>query len=126
MALSKEAQAAALLDHPGFVKVHDFGLIESTIPFFTMDLVTGESLADHIRRAGPMPVKEAIPIFLQLCFALNYAHSKGIIHRDLKPSNIGLFFSDTLSGAQIKILDFGIAKWIGSDAVTMTKTGTVF
>lgn len=122
----KEAQAAGKLDHPGFVKVHDFGLIDNQIPYFTMDLVQGETLAERLRRNGPIPVAQALPIFIQLCFALDYAHSKGVIHRDIKPSNISISKDDTTNGEQIKILDFGIAKLVGVDTTSLTKVGAVF
>jgi serine/threonine protein kinase len=122
----KEAQAAGRLDHPGFVKVHDFGLIDNTIPFFVMDLVTGETLSARLRRLGPSSVSDALPIFIQLCFALDYAHSKGVIHRDVKPSNIAITEVDGAEGEQIKILDFGIAKLMGVDTTSLTKVGSVF
>ncbi len=122
----KEAQAAGRLDHPGFVKVHDFGLIDNTIPFFVMDLVTGETLSARLRKLGPLSVGDALPIFIQLCFALDYAHSKGVIHRDVKPSNIAITEIDGTEGEQIKILDFGIAKLMGVDTTSLTKVGSVF
>jgi serine/threonine protein kinase len=122
----KEAQAAGKLDHPGFVKVHDFGLIDNCTPYFTMDLVQGETLADRLRRNGPMTVAQALPIFIQLCFALDYAHSKGVIHRDIKPSNVAFAQDEAANVEQVKILDFGIAKLAGAETTTLTKVGAVF
>jgi hypothetical protein len=90
-----------------------------------MDLVTGETLSDRLRTRGPMSVVEALPIFIQLCFALDYAHSQGVIHRDIKPSNISIT-ALTAGGEQVKILDFGIAKLIGVDTTSLTKVGAVF
>lgn len=122
----KEAMTAGRLDHPGFVKVHDFGLIDNQIPYFTMDLVSGETLAARLRREGPTAIDQALPLFIQLCFALDYAHSKGVIHRDLKPSNIAITKAETANGLQVKILDFGIAKLVGLDTTSLTKVGAVF
>ncbi len=122
----KEAQAAGRLDHSGFVKVHDFGLIDNQIPYFTMDLVVGDTLAERLRKQGPMSVEKALPIFIQLCFALDYAHSQGVIHRDVKPSNISITTSPTSAEEQVKILDFGIAKLVGVDTTSLTQVGSVF
>ncbi len=122
----KEAQAAGRLDHPGFVKVYDFGLINNQIPYFTMDFVAGDTLAECLRKQGPMSVASALPIFIQLCFALDYAHSQGVIHRDVKPSNISLIPATGTADAQIKILDFGIAKLVGVDTTSLTQVGSVF
>jgi serine/threonine-protein kinase len=69
-----------------------------------MELVSGETLADRIKR-GAIPIEEALPIAKQIAEALEEAHDKGIIHRDLKPANIKL----TLDG-KVKVLDFGLAK----------------
>lgn len=122
----KEAQAAGRLDHPGFVKVYDFGLIDNQIPYFTMDFVSGDTLAECLRKQGPMSVASALPIFIQLCFALDYAHSQGVIHRDVKPSNIALMPATGTADAQVKILDFGIAKLVGVDTTNLTQVGSVF
>src|SRR5437868_11491554 len=72
--------------------------------FLVMELVSGETLADRIKR-GAIPMEEALPIAKQIAEALEEAHEKGIIHRDLKPANIKL----TLDG-KVKVLDFGLAK----------------
>jgi serine/threonine protein kinase len=122
----KEAQAAGRLDHAGFVKVYEFGLIGNSVPFFTMDLVVGDTLSARLRQQGPMSVTEALPIFIQLCFALDYAHTKGVVHRDIKPSNIATTKSDTTNGDLVKILDFGIAKLMGLDTTSLTQVGAVF
>ncbi|MBS1954234.1 MAG: protein kinase [Cyanobacteria bacterium SZAS-4] len=122
----KEAQAAGRLDHPGFVKVYDFGLIDNQTPYFTMDFVSGDTLAERLRKEGPMSVTTALPLFIQLCFALDHAHSQGVIHRDLKPSNISSISATANADAQVKILDFGIAKLVGVDTTNLTQVGSVF
>jgi serine/threonine protein kinase len=72
--------------------------------FLVMELVEGETLAEHIKR-GPIPVDESLQIAKQICEALESAHEKGIIHRDLKPANVKI----TPDG-KVKVLDFGLAK----------------
>lgn len=120
----KEARAASLLDHPGLVKVHDFGLV-GTQPYFVMDLVRGESLADRIKKTGPLSIEDALHMLIQVSLALGYAHEKGVIHRDLKPSNIMLPTHGT-GEQQIKIVDFGIAKVLNDTGDSVTKTGEIF
>ena len=71
-----------------------------------MELVEGETLADRIAR-GPIPIAEAISIFIQIADGLEAAHEKGIVHRDLKPANIKIAGDEQ---PQVKILDFGLAK----------------
>lgn len=126
-----EARAANKLDHPNLIKVHESGLLPDGQPFFVMDLVEGESLADLLRRHGRLSVDKATKIFIQVGFALSYAHSNGVIHRDVKPSNIMVqsLDSDTMLGTVVKVVDFGIAKLTGQDEFsqqTLTRTGEIF
>jgi serine/threonine protein kinase len=123
----KEATAASLLDHPGLIKVQDFGLIGDTQPFFVMDLAQGETLAAIIRRCGPLPLDMVLVIFRQICLGMGYAHKKHVIHRDIKPSNIMVSnYGDRLQ-MTVKIVDFGIAKQLNmDDADSLTRTGEVF
>lgn len=125
-----EAKAANRLDHPNLVKVHDSGLLPEGLPYFVMDLVEGKTLADVMKVHGILPVAQALKIFVQVGFALSYAHQKGVIHRDIKPSNI-MIIGDregTLTNA-VKVVDFGLAKITGVDGFnqqTLTKTGEIF
>ncbi len=125
-----EAKAAHMLDHPNHLKVFEFGLLESGQPFFLMDLVEGVTLADEIKRLGHLPIDRAVSIFIQVAFAMGYAHERRIIHRDLKPSNIMISPAKTqLEVEHVKVVDFGIAKLTGIDEFnqqTLTKTGEVF
>ncbi len=126
-----EAKTANKLDHPNLIKVYETGLLPDGQPFFIMDLVEGESLADILKTRGRLTVTQAIKIFIQVGFALSYAHSNGVIHRDIKPSNIMLQrqSDDATISAVVKVVDFGIAKLTGQDEFTqqsLTKTGEIF
>lgn len=126
----REARAIARLDHPNVVKVFDFGAGERGIPFYTMELLQGESLAERISGQGALDLVAVLNIFIQAAHGLAAAHGKGIVHRDIKPANI---FLDTSlkSGAShytVKIVDFGIASLAAesNDFGQKTTTGEVF
>lgn len=126
----KEAKAAFLLDHPNLIKMHDFGFFTDGTPFLAMELVSGVTLAEDLKKNVMMPIERAIPIFIQLCFGLAYAHERGVVHRDVKPGNIMLIDrSDASKDVGVKIVDFGIAKLLqdeGGEAQSMTRTGEIF
>ena len=84
----KEAQAASKLDHPNLVRATDFGILDSGCLFMVMEFVEGQTLQENLKQVGRLSIKEALNIFIPICFALEYAHEQGVIHRDLKPSNI--------------------------------------
>lgn len=99
----QEARAVAALNHPNILSIHDIGNTDST-NYLVTELLEGESL--HARlRIGPLPLRKALDIAVQVARGLAAAHDKGIIHRDLKPGNLFL----TKDGS-VKILDFGLAK----------------
>lgn len=125
---ANEARAASKLDHPNLTKVYDSGLLPDGNPFFIMELVKGESLADLLKKKGRLPVHKVLKIFIQVGFALSYAHEAGVVHRDLKPSNIMLAKSEGSSIGIIKVVDLGIAKLTGRDEFnqqTLTRTGEI-
>ncbi len=125
-----EAKAAHMLDHANLLKVYEFGLLPGGQPFFLMELVEGVTLSDEIKRLGHLPVERAIKIFIQVAFAIGYAHENRVVHRDLKPSNIMLVDKKSDNGTElVKVVDFGIAKLTGVDEFnqqTLTKTGEIF
>ncbi len=125
-----EAKAAHMLDHANLLKVYEFGLLPGGQPFFLMELVEGITLADEIERLGHLPIDRTIKIFIQVAFAIGYAHDSRVIHRDLKPSNIMLMEKKSQGDAEVvKVVDFGIAKLTGVDEFnqqTLTKTGEIF
>lgn len=116
-----EARAMARLNHENIVQIHNMGVHDGTTPYYVMDLVAGQTLADKLI-AGPLTVEESLNIFIQVCHCLNFAHQRGIVHRDIKPANIML----TKDG-KVKLLDFGLAKF--TDTLTtqgLTAPGAVF
>jgi non-specific serine/threonine protein kinase len=114
--LLREAQAAARLNHPNIVSVHDAGEAEPAVPFIVMELVQGEPL-----QVGHS-LEQTLSIAGQVCAALEHAHAHGIIHRDLKPENI-LIASDGCA----KLTDFGLARTVASRLTTEGAiVGTVF
>ncbi|MCH8267802.1 MAG: protein kinase, partial [Acidobacteria bacterium] len=105
----QEARLLASLNHPNIATIH--GLEESAgIHYLVLELVEGDTLAERITRAGPVPMQDALNICSQVTEALEAAHKKGVIHRDLKPANIKV----TPEG-RVKVLDFGLAKALWSE-----------
>lgn len=100
----QEARAAANLTHPNIVTVHDFGITDEGL-FIVMEYVQGNNLKEKIKEKGVFSVDEGIPLILQACAALGYAHRAGIVHCDVKPHNM-LVTRDN----RLKITDFGIAR----------------
>lgn len=111
--LEQEARAAAALNAPGIVAVHDIGSHEGA-PFIVSELLEGESLRARLDQ-GPIPPRKASEYAAQIATALAAAHARGIVHRDVKPENLFL----TRDG-RLKILDFGLAK-----AATTSPGGSV-
>jgi eukaryotic-like serine/threonine-protein kinase len=112
MRFDVEARAAAALNHPYIVSVHDSGEHNGT-PYIVMERLSGQTLADVIARA-PLPQPQVRSILDDVLSALATAHAAGVLHRDIKPANI--LFSPS---GHAKVADFGIAKSAGS-APTMT------
>jgi serine/threonine protein kinase len=110
----QEARATARITHPGIVTIYDCGLLETTdgpTAFIAMELLSGESLARRLARAGRLAPATAVEIARQVASALEAAHRVHVLHRDLKPDNIHLVPDPAMpSGERVKILDFGLAK----------------
>jgi serine/threonine protein kinase len=119
----REAVAAAQIDHPGVVSVHDVGHVPDGRPFIAYERLDGADLGDVAKKAGKLGVPAAVGIVRQAARALEAAHARGVVHRDVKPEN--LFVSGTAVGTQIKILDFGISKVDESLGAALTQTGSV-
>lgn len=112
-----EAAAAASLQHPNIVAIHEVGFREGQ-HFFAMDYVAGRSLADIVRD-GPLPARRAAGYVKTIAEAIQYAHERGILHRDLKPSNVLIDESD-----QPRVTDFGLAKRLEKET-DLTLSGQV-
>jgi eukaryotic-like serine/threonine-protein kinase len=112
----REARAVAQLAHPNIVTVIDRGEQEGR-QFIVFEYVDGENLKELSNR-GPLEVREAIRLALQIARALSFAHERGLVHRDVKPQNV-LLNED----GQAKVTDFGIARSL--DVHGVTQTGTV-
>ena len=106
----REAKMLASLNHPNIATIHGLEHSNNT-QYLVMELVSGETLAERVKREGRIPVEEALSIAQQIAEALEAAHEKGIIHRDLKPANVKV----TPEG-KVKVLDFGLAKAFAGDA----------
>ncbi len=117
-----EARAAANLDHPGIVAVHEVVIYQGQ-HYYEMDYVGGGSLS-QLHRDEPVAARRAAELVKQLAEAMQYAHGQGIVHRDLKPANVLL----TTTGVP-RITDFGLAKRLWSKdesaGVAMTETGQI-
>ena len=119
----QEARTAAAVSHPGLVEITDFGRLESGQVYFVMELLEGQSLAALLRNGGPLPAARGLAVVRQLVHALKAAHDASIVHRDLKPDNIHVGRGDGDADI-VKIVDFGLAKVIGSSK--LTAAGMVF
>jgi hypothetical protein len=112
-----ERQALALMDHPHIAKVHDAGTTKGGRPYFVMEFVNGVPLTKYCAD-GKLDIWERVGLFTDVCAAVQHAHQKGIIHRDLKPSNILVSHHD--GKPVVKVIDFGIAKAIGTELAGKT------
>jgi hypothetical protein len=110
----REAEIGRALHHPNVIRILERGEVEG-VPFFTMELLPGETLQSLLDRVGALPARRAVSIVVQIAEALDYAHSKGVVHRDLKPSNVMV-----LSDGTAKVMDFGIARARRFEGLTVT------
>ncbi len=103
----REISIAAQLQHPNILPLHESGEADAggtTVLFFVMPYVEGESLRQRLEREGELPVREAVRVLIEIVDALSYAHARGVVHRDIKPDNV------MLSGRHALVADFGVAK----------------
>jgi len=112
----REARAAGVLSHPNIVNVFDYGE-DSGILYLIMEYLEGKSLEKLVEGQNILPIETIIPIYDQVCSALDHAHQHSIVHRDIKPANIMI-----LDNGLVKVTDFGIAKMM---SMGMTQAGQV-
>lgn len=117
----QEAHMASNLNHPNICTIYDCGMLATGQPYLVMEIVEGKTLADLMLAGRIMPTARAMSLIKQIAAGLSAAHSQGVLHRDLKPGNIMLL--DTATGEQVKIIDFGLAKALGTDASELTTSG---
>jgi serine/threonine protein kinase len=112
----REAQAAGILTHPNIVTVYDFGE-DNGVLYLAMELLNGKSLQDLVEEQNILPLETIVPMYEQVCSALDHAHRNNVIHRDIKPANIMI-----LESGLVKVTDFGIAKMM---SLGMTQAGQI-
>ncbi len=112
-----EAEAAALMDHPNIVPIYEVSEYEGR-PFFSMKLVGGGCLTDHLPRLR-RDVRAGVMVLLKVARAVHYAHQRGILHRDLKPANVLVD-----ERGEPLVTDFGLAKRFETDG-GLTRTGAI-
>lgn len=122
---TSEIETAARLDHEGLARVLDAGTTVDGRPFFSMELVPGSAVTRYCDEHR-LTVTERVELMLRLCRAVQHAHARGVLHRDLKPSNILAYRVDGEDQAQIKVIDFGIARAIEPEVTSqLTRQGFV-
>ena len=112
----QEARALGHLSHPGIIEIFQLNRTrdDKQMPYYLMEPLSGESLADSLRRRKKLDLFPALGITTKLLYALEHAHERGVIHRDIKPDNIFLH-QGTSSEPIVKLLDFGILKLVESE-----------
>jgi serine/threonine protein kinase len=119
----REARAAAKIHHPNVARVSHYGEQDGEC-FYAMELVEGETLEARVQRDGPLALPLALEVIQQTARGLAAAEVCGVVHRDIKPSN--LMIESAASGeALVKIIDYGVAKIMASDATAQTQAGFI-
>jgi len=127
--LSREADAASQISDPHIVETLEAGRLPTGEPFLFMELLNGEPLDRVIARRGRLPIGESIEIAAQAAHGLATAHAAGILHRDIKPANLFLVSGGEVSRGQpeprtlVKLLDFGVSKFVGGANHSLTREG---
>ncbi len=122
----REGISTCRVNHPNAVTVIDFGVTDNGVAYLVMELLEGKTLAESLKELGTFSPGRCLEILSPICAVLEEAHASGVVHRDIKPANI---FLHLVRGEEIvKVLDFGIAKLVGSasdEHATMTMEGSL-
>jgi tRNA A-37 threonylcarbamoyl transferase component Bud32 len=113
----QEAIAMARLDHPNLPRLYTFGEDNGSY-YLVMEFLSGHPLSERIQLYGALDLARALAVLAQVLEGVSYAHRAGIIHRDLKPDNV--FLIDEGDAVRVKVLDFGIARIVGGENLTLT------
>jgi len=122
----KEIAASARIANPHMVDVYEFGRSKEGYLFIVMEFLSGVTLSSVIEKEAPLPAARSCQLIQQVLAALSDAHAAGVVHRDLKPDNIFLVGGE--GEDVVKVLDFGIAKFLQDDTVgtTLSRDGFIF
>jgi serine/threonine-protein kinase len=115
----REIGILSKLRHPAIPRIHDWGADRAEL-YFVSDLVDGRDLKIVVQERGPWPAADAAALIAAVADALAAAHAQGIVHRDVKPNNVMI----AADGA-VRLLDFGLARGVGIDMSTLTRTGMI-
>lgn len=111
----REAALGSTLHHPNIIRIYESDKLNS-LPYIVMELIDGETLEKKLTREGALPVAEALEITREIALALDYVRLKKVVHRDLKPDNVMM-----LKRGGLKVMDYGIARIMGSPGLTATE-----
>lgn len=117
----QEIQTSSKLNHPNICTVYDCGIYNDISPYLVMEYLEGDCLDMILASDEPISVRRCVSIFSQVCSALAEAHRFQLVHRDIKPSNIMLMSED-----RVKVLDFGLAKFIAGKSERLSSTGEIY
>jgi serine/threonine-protein kinase len=119
----REARAAVRLREEHVARVLDLGDVDDTGPYIVMEYLEGVDLLAYLKKNAPLQVAEAIELIRQACSGVAAAHEAGIVHRDLKPGN--MFITEKRDRHVLKVLDFGVSKYLDGDSLAVTGTNMV-
>jgi serine/threonine protein kinase len=125
-----EARAISIVQHPGLVRIHDYRQLDDGTAYLVMEYLEGESLEERLlalhKRGDRLPIETVVTVGEQIAQALAAAHGHGIVHCDLKPENVHLAPDPAVPGGErVKVLDFGIAKFLSETGGKKTTVGLV-
>jgi serine/threonine-protein kinase len=124
----REAEAAASVGHPNVVGVYDVDTTPDGHSYMVCEYLKGRDLADEIAASGPLDIQFAVHVALEVCRALEAAHARGVVHRDLKPHNVFLLADENgmiPPRPAVKVLDFGLSRFVDSGGTQLTQTGVI-